>query len=632
MTLRALDEDREWLETNGRGGFALSTVSGVHRRRYHSLLTVALPPPGGRWMMLAKVEETLIAGGRRYELGANQYPGVVHPRGFEYLTHFTADPLPRWTYEVDGVRLKKRLCLVEGEDTLVMEYAVEDPAADVRLEWRPLVAGRDYHSLLHEHAGYGPRVDAAGTGLLRWQTAAGGPALYFGHPEAAGVAAAGHWYRDFVYATERERGLDAREDLYQPFVLELDLQRPARVVVSRDGRAAQDAEVLLAAEHERRSRVTVAARAASAFLVQRGERTTVIAGYPWFTDWGRDTMIAGPGLLRATGRYDQGRDILAAFARHTSQGMLPNWFPEDGRAPEYNTIDAALWFFEAVAAYYEATQDRTFVEREVYAVLQDIVRWHLRGTRYGIQVEADGLLTGGEPGVQLTWMDAKVDGRVITPRHGKAVEIQALWYNALRVLQTLAAEFGDPVTRLRCEEMADWARQNFEPLFWNADAGCLYDCVDGAARDGSIRPNQVFAASLRHPLVAGERARQMLDVVERELWTPMGLRTLSPRDTRYCGVYEGPPAQRDAAYHQGTVWPWLLGAFSTAYLRAYPQRRSKVDGWWQTLAEYLEQHGSLPEIADGDAPHRARGCPAQAWSVAEFCRCAGPALALVGNF
>ena len=623
MDLAAPLAQREWLETNALGGFAASTASGIHTRRYHGLLIAAQHPPGQRVALLSQLDETLVINGQRYELGAHQYPGVVHPRGFEYLTGFSDQPFPTWRYEIGDAVLEKSLFLVDGQNTLVVEYRLTG-AAKAQLEIRPLVAFRDVHSLPHENAAFRPLLETAGPAVLALKPYPDQPALYFGH-NAESIVPSGHWYRDFEYAIERERGLDCVEDLNQPFVLQFQLDHAATLVVATEPHTAAEAEGFRASESARRAQwKTPLQKAADQFLVRRAAGGwTVIAGYPWFTDWGRDTMIALPGLMLATGRHDAARDVLAGFAQSVSQGMLPNWFPEQGRPPEFNTIDASLWLFEAAQFYLDATGDRLFVERELYPALTEIVRWHLRGMRYGIRVDDDGLLAGGEEGVQLTWMDAKVGDHVITPRHGKPVEIQALWYNALRILQNLASLFGEPVARIRCAELADWAVLNFEPLFWNREAGCLFDVVDGQRADASIRPNQVFALSLTHPLLTGDRAHQVLAIVERELLTPMGLRSLAPSSLAYRARYEGTVAERDGAYHQGTVWPWLIGPFVRAYLRAHgdsTQAQAQARQWLQPLAQRIEATGQLCEIADGDAPHRDRGCPAQAWSVAEFAR------------
>jgi len=363
--------------------------------------------------------------------------------------------------------------------------------------------------------------------------------------------------------------------------------------------------------------------ASDAFIVRRGEGHSVIAGYPWFADWGRDAMIALPGLTLVTGCPEIAKSILQAFARTVDQGMLPNRFPDSGEAPEYNTIDATLWMFAAVQALVRYTSGLRFVKDQLYETLRAIIDWHVRGTRYGIHVDADGCLaTRGE---QLTWMDAKVGDWVVTPRRGKPVEVQALWYNALRLMETLAGEFGDAATRARCAELAEQLRANFPRLFWNPSAGCLYDMVDGERRDAAIRPNQIFAVSLANVLLPEDQARSVVDVVERELLTPYGLRTLAPGDPNYHGRYEGDQRGRDGAYHQGTVWPWLLGPFITAYLKVHgrtPQTLAKAAEFLAAFPEHLNTAGvgQISEIFDGDPPHRPRGCIAQAWSVAEILR------------
>jgi predicted glycogen debranching enzyme len=353
-------------------------------------------------------------------------------------------------------------------------------------------------------------------------------------------------------------------------------------------------------------------RAANQFIVDRGRDKTIIAGYHWFSDWGRDTMIALPGLTLATGRFEDARGILRAFAASVDRGMLPNRFPDAGETPEYNTVDATLWFFEAVRAYVAHTGDMDFVRAELLDVLGEIVAWHEAGTRYGIRVDDDGLLRAGEPGVQLTWMDSKIGDWVVTPRHGKPVEIQALWYNALRVMQDLTGH-------AHYAELANRARESFPRQFWNEAAGCLYDVVDGDCRDGSIRPNQIFAVSLFHSMLPAELASRVLDIVTRDLLTPYGLRSLAPSDPRYRGRYGGDPVSRDSAYHQGTVWPWLMGAYVSAHRRVY----GHSPDWMEPFRRFIREEGGgqIPEVFDGDAPHRPGGCMAQAWSVAELLRC-----------
>jgi len=630
---------REWLETNGLGGFASSTLAGLNTRRYHGLLVAATRPPVGRTVLLSKLEETLVVGGRRYELSANQYPGVVHPRGYQFLTRFRLDPFPVFTYRVEEFELEKAVVMLHGENTTCIRYSLRRVGAgerDVRLEVRPLVAFRDYHALTHENGTLDSSVRVE-EGLLTVAPYEGLPALHFAH-ERGEAETNGCWYRNFIYAEEQARGLDSTEDLFNPFALKFDLggRDEVSIIASTERREAMRAGELIRAEAERRNgaqgpspagdeAVRTLTAAADQYVVARGEQKTVIAGYHWFGDWGRDTMIALPGLTLVTGRFDTARSILAEFARHVSEGMLPNRFTEAGEEPEYNTVDATLWYFEAVRALAAYTGDTEFVRGHLYGVLKEMVEWHERGTRYGIRVDEDGLLSAGAEGAQLTWMDAKVGEHVITPRHGKPVEIQALWYNALRTLEGLAREFGFGADEGKYAGMAARARESFNGQFWNEEAGCLYDVIDGAARDASIRPNQVFAVSLHHSMLSAERARRVVEAAEQHLLTPYGLRSLAPTDPQYSGRYGGGPAERDAVYHQGAVWAWLIGPFVTAYLKVHgrtPETVGRTRALLAPLVEHLREAclGHVSEIFDGDAPHAPRGAVAQAWSAAELLR------------
>src|ERR1041385_5990729 len=618
---------REWLETNGIGGFSSSTIIGLNTRRYHGLLTAATKPPVGRLVMLSKLEETLVIDGRRYELSANQYPGLIHPQGFSYQTDFRIDPFPTFTYEIEGLRLMKSVFMVQGENTSVVQYELTgENKSDVRLEVCPLMAFRDYHSTTLENDALNSHIETE-PGRITFKPYADLPALHLTHDESE-VDPSGFWYRNFQYAIEQERGLDFEEDLFNPCKLTFNLNSKTNVsiVASTEQHDAADGDALRKIEVERRTTskndvFTLLRTAADQFIVAREGGETVIAGYHWSSDWGRDTMIALPGLTLVNGRWDIAKDILAEFATHVDQGMLPNRFPDAGEAPEYNTVDATLWFFEAVRSFVQYTGDYEFVRTSLYSVLKDIVKWHVKGTRYRIHVDEDGLLFSGEPGVQLTWMDAKVGDWVVTPRPGKPVEIQALWYNALRVMEHLAGRFNEPQ---EYGAMAEKARASFNKLFWNEQAGCLYDVVNGEIRDAAIRPNQVIALSLTNTMVSKERAVSILGVIERELLTPRGLRTLSPSDPNYIGRYEGGPRSRDGAYHQGTVWPWLIGPYITAYVKTFGREsgRKFAAMWLDNFQQHLGEAclGQVSEIFDGDAPHAPRGCVAQAWSVAELLR------------
>jgi predicted glycogen debranching enzyme len=630
---------REWLETNGIGGFASSTILGLNTRRYHALLTAATQPPVGRVVLLSKLEETLVLGDQRFELSANRYADVVHPRGYEYLGSFRIDPFPVFRYRCDGIQLEKTVFLVHGENTVVVQYELlgDLHGRACRLEVRPLIACRDYHSLTHANDAIRREV-AAQVGIASITPYPGLPSLYFAH-SAEAIDASGFWFYNFEYEREQQRGLDSLEDLYSPFLLRFNLAGNSSAVIiastlrhsAADAYALQDQELQRRAHIRRRapapdSFATLLTIAADQFIVARGDQNSVIAGYPWFGDWGRDTMIALPGLTLVTGRYDEARNILRAFARSLDHGMLPNRFLEAGETAEYNTADATLWMFHAVHEFIRYTRDYDFVHAELYQPLVDVIDWHERGTRYGIHLDSDCLLHAGEPGVQLTWMDAKVGDWVVSPRQGKPVEIQALWHNALRVMAHLASVFGDAAASSRYASLAQRARDRFQEAFWNDAAGCLYDVLtDDGGADASIRPNQIFAVSLPYPLLASEQALRVVEVIEWELLTPYGLRTLSPRDPNYRGRFEGDPRSRDSAYHQGTVWPWLLGPFLTGYVKVHggsEEARHRADRFLDPLRAHLWEAGlgQISEVFDGDAPHRPGGCTAQAWSVAEVLR------------
>jgi predicted glycogen debranching enzyme len=642
---------REWLETNGLGGYAMSTATGENTRRYHGLLVAAVKPPVGRAVLLSKLEETLVLGERRVDLSTNRFPGTIHPEGFRFLTGFRTNPFPTFTWDVDGVVVEKEVFMPHGENTVCVTWRIVNAgtsAGPLGLEVRPLVAFRDFHALTHENTELDGRIEISEE-RVRIAPYEGLPDLFFAHDGKAEQA--GDWYRSFEYEEEERRGFDFHEDLWHPLTLsytfeeipsssDLRARREATVIASTSPRAAADVHLLRKDELARREKSTrsagadpmnrALARACDQFLVARGELATVIAGYPWFSDWGRDTMIALPGLALATGRPEIARQILLAFSKHVSEGMLPNRFPDAGDRPEYNTVDATLWYFEAARAYVEATGDVAFLRETLYPVLGEIVAWHERGTRYGIRVDADGLLEWHAEGEALTWMDARVGGRPVTPRQGKPVEIQALWFNALCTMRHFARTIGEKTSEKGYSERADLCRSSFLRIFGEGPegAGGLVDCVDGpggTSRDRSIRPNQVLAVSLHHSMVGKPLARRVLAVVEEHLLTPVGLRTLSPRDPAYIGRYEGGPVERDSAYHQGTVWPWLLGPYVEALLKTHgrgPATLERARAALAPLREFVlgDGLGQIPEIFDGDEPRLPRGCVAQAWSVAEILR------------
>jgi len=637
-------DEREWLETNGIGGFAMGTASGLATRRYHGLLVASLRPPTERLLTLARLDETVILPEGAFELASVEYPGVIAPAGHEYLVDFRLDPYPVWTWNVAGLRVEKRLFLVNGQNTVVVGYRASRP---LELRVAPFLAYRDYHSLAAANGELSGDV-AEEAGVLAVRPYPGLPPLRIQHTGGAFVRDGG-WYYRTEYREERERGMDFREDLYRLGTLPLLVGPDDRawVVASIEARKDFDPPVLEEAERSRRLRnersfrgggaggagdagaevdplLPRLARAAEAFRVRRADGTpTLIAGYPWFTDWGRDTMISLPGIFLAAGRVDEAREVIAGFLAHLDRGLIPNRFPDRGETPEYNTVDATLWMFQAVHAYLGAGGDRRFLLDTFYPAAKEIIRWHQRGTHHGIVVDpADGLLVGGGEGTQLTWMDARADGRVITPRHGKPVEINALWYNALCLMAEWAVLADDPAHAAAYDQMAETAARSFEQSFWNPARGCLYDVVRPDEADARIRPNQIFAVSLPFPLLSPERSAAVVDLVERELVTPFGLRTLARGEPGYAPHYRGGPAERDGAYHQGTVWPWLLGPFVRALLRVRG-RTAETLARARALLAGLERHldeaclGHISEVFDAEPPHRAGGAPAQAWSVAE---------------
>lgn len=626
---------REWLETNGLGGWASSTLTGAHTRRYHGLLVAATQPPVGRMVLLSKLDETLSCNGARYELGCNRYPGAVHPRGYEHLVAFTRDLFPVFEFEAGGVRLRKTIATVQGENTTLVLYEVLRSPSEFEIELRPFVAYRDYHSMTHANNSI-RREAQFNDGLFRVQPYERAPELFISAPQASFVAQP-EWYYNFEYSIEQYRGLDAREDLFTYGVFKRTLREGERfgVIASISNPNGRDAFQIFEQEQQRREKLftpqivqdefaKTLTLAADQFIVRRGaDLRTIIAGYHWFSDWGRDTMIALPGICLSTGRFEDARKILRTFAQSVSEGMLPNRFPDAGEQPEYNTVDATLWFFVAIYKYLAYTKDEPFVRDELLPVLRDIIAWHERGTRYNIHGDHDGLLSAGAPGVQLTWMDAKVGDWVVTPRQGKALEINALWYNALAIYAKLAQRLGDKAEAKTFAQRAEQVKTRFNEVFWNEATGALYDYVDGDFRDAALRPNQIFALSLPFVLLDKEKARRVLQVVDEKLYTPMGLRSLAASEPGYRPHYGGDQWSRDSAYHQGTVWSWLLGPFISALVRvegkAGKQRAREVI---EKIKPHLTDAGldTISEIFDAEPPHMPRGCMAQAWSVGELLR------------
>lgn len=629
----------EWIETNGLGGWASSTVLGVNTRRYHGLLVSAIRPPVERMVMLSRLDETIQIDNGRYELATRAFPGTINPEGYKYLKNFARYPFPVFQYSIPHesgeIVLRKTIAMLHGKNTTIVTYEIIKSPGEIRLELEPFVAARHYHQLAHANDNLNMEVNFS-EDLLRVRPYPDLPEIMLSVPSSR-FEINPDWYYRFQYPCEQSRGLDFEEDLflYGRFYLNLRQHDRIGIIISTDDISERDAFKLLSAEKHRRSNGFMnlpvndefsqsMVFAADQFIVERENGgKSVIAGYHWFADWGRDTMIALPGLTLVTGRYKDAKDILKTFASHVSEGMLPNQFPDEGEKPEYNTVDATLWFFTAIYKYLLYTKDLPFVKKEMLPILLDIVSWHRRGTRFGINVDGDGLLHAGEAGQQLTWMDARIDGWVVTPRHGKPVEVNALWYNALCIVGELLERIGKSKDSKRFIADAATVKKAYVNSFWNEQGGYLYDVVDEEFKDASIRPNQIFALSLEFPMLPQKKARSVLRIIEQHLLTPFGLRSLSQNHPDYRGRYQGDPLTRDSSYHQGTVWSWLLGPYLSALIRyGGNDAKRRAEDLIQAFQLHLKDSGmgTVSEIFDGDEPHTPRGCIAQAWSVAEILR------------
>lgn len=635
--------EREWLVANALGGYASGTVADLNTRRYHGLLMAALAPPLGRTLLVAKVDVTVRYAGADYPLFSNEFAdGTVTPRGCLHLESFHLENgTPVWRYALADALIEKRVLMRHGHNTTYLHFRVLRAGGPLEFQMRPLCAYRDYHAHGHGGGNFGMHEVADGFEIAAFD----GARPYRVTCPGARFTPEPGWYWRFKHRAETERGLDDTEDLFCPGFFELSIKPGGGATLTastEDGK--QENFATAARKHGRQCDAILAALPAGApdwiaqlalaadqFIVERHRDgrpagKTVIAGYPWFGDWGRDTMIALPGLTLALSRFELAADILRTFAAHLSEGMLPNRFPDGGQPPEYNTVDATLWYFHAIDQYTRRSGDAALA-MELYPALADIVDWHQRGTRYGIKADVqDGLLAAGTPGMQLTWMDARIGDWVVTPRIGKPVEVNALWHNALCVMADLSQRLGKKKEAARYRDASARARAGFA-RFWNADAGCLYDVIDGPAgdpgadggnRDGSLRPNQIFAVSLPHSPLGKQQQKSVVDACARALLTSHGLRTLAPG---YAPRYLGDPRQRDAAYHQGTVWAWLLGPFADAHYRVYGDSAA-ARSFLEPIGLHLAHGctGSVSEIFDAEPPFTPRGCFAQAWSVAEVLR------------
>ncbi|MBN1666059.1 MAG: glycogen debranching enzyme family protein [Anaerolineales bacterium] len=628
-------EKKEWLVTNGIGGYASGTIATTLTRRYHGYLVAALQPPLGRTVLVSKLDETVHYAGEQYDLFANRWvDGTISPSGYQYIERFYLEnTTPVWEFAFSDALLEKRIWMQPGENTTYVQFRFLRGSSPIHLTARAMVNYRDYHSSTQGGWSMDARKVSHGLKITAFDSAI----HFYLLSSNSSIDPDPVWYYRFALKAEQFRGFDGMEDIFSIGNFQtslspdestlfafstnadpvLDESRAWKLRVVADNAILSDAQMLS-------EEIRPLALSADQFIVDRPspqdpEGKSVIAGYPWFGDWGRDTMIALPGLTLSTGRPQIARSILRTFSYFIDQGMLPNRFPDEGERPEYNTVDATLWYFEALRAYLAATDDLELIA-DLFPALQDIIDWHVRGTRYHIKMDTeDGLLFAGEAGVQLTWMDAKAGDWVVTPRIGKPVEINALWYNALSSMNEFVARLGKPTDRYI--QLADQVRNSFQ-RFWYAEGNYCYDVIDGLGNpDASLRPNQILAVSLPYRPLNNDQQQAVVDTIAKHLLTSLGLRSLARSDPAYQGHYGGDFVRRDGAYHQGTVWAWLIGHFVSAHLHVYHNPET-ARSFLHPLLNHLADHGlgTISEIFDGEPPFSPRGCIAQAWSVAEVIR------------
>jgi len=648
---------QEWLITNGLGGYASSTILGINTRKYHGLLVAALDPPRNRRVCLAKLDEEASLGSSTYLLGANEFQDGIFPQGHTFLREFSISPFPKYVYAVPNVEVEKTIFMPYGKNAVITTYNISNKnGSDVKIRVFPLINWRHIHSVTdrrkiswefiqrQEEREVDMRFDTPQSVLIMKTT-------------SGQYHAAERWVERTYYREEATRGESYLDDCYQPGCFEIGIEAnkngnfaltavadknevDARKVLAEIPDTMHEIEALQKREIKRRENLLTAfykenknvsvndwlnwiILATDTFVVKGIEdaQRCVVAGYHWFEAWGRDTFVSLPGLMLVTGRFEDAREVFQTFKKHCERGLIPNFIPDQLGQPVYNSVDATLWFVNAVLQYLKYTNDFEFVREQLWETLKTIIENHARGTAFNISLESDGLLSHGS---QLTWMDAVVDGQPITPRAGKAVEVQALWYSALKTVELLANKFRERGEAERYLQMAEMAMKSFVEKFWNPEQNCLFDVVGEYGEDGSLRPNQIVAVALDFTMLDKTKSEKIVDTVHRELLTPYGLRTLARNDPKYIGVYAGDRRSRDKAYHNGTVWPWLLGPFTRAFLKTrgysdYTREHVLKSFLLPLFAEQIFKAGlgSINEIFDGDSPHTPRGCIAQAWSIAE---------------
>lgn len=626
---------KEWLDTNGIGGYASSTVINCHTRKYHGLLVASLKKPRGKFVLLSKVETSLMHKDKEFRLSTNKYPGVYHPTGHQFVDGFEQELYPSITYRIGDSLIRKSMMMVYGRNTILLCYELLEGRVRPMLRIRPMLVYRDIHSLTRENMFLRPKSYPEKNGR-KIQPYEGMPCLYMGTNRKSEFHPGPKWSLNIEYLAERDRGFDYQEDLFCPGMFEVELKKGKPVIFAASTDPLGNLKKIRKKEVERRSAAFDACKDKSKhvrrlkyfsdqFLIRNAsDFASVVAGYHWFGEWGRDTMIALPGLTFHAGRREFGEEVLAAYAKLERNGLLPNYLDQRSTHLAYNSVDASLWFFWAVQEYLKAKGSKRFVTGSILPALRNIVAAHLDGRVPLCGIDENGLLHAGNENTQLTWMDAQAYGAPVTPRHGAAVEINALWYNALCFFLELEQEKSELVAR--AQNAADTLAANFTAKFWNREDNCLSDVVNHGEQDRSIRPNQIFAISLPHTMLSREQMRAIISVIQAHLLTPYGLRTLSPRNPAYSPFYRGDADARDSAYHQGMVWPWLAGHFGEALLRQAEDTKGAKDFlrkyFKPILHSFPDGYGmtSVPELYTGNPPHLPKGTIAQAWSVAEAIR------------
>jgi len=631
--------EREWLLTNGIGGFASSTIIGANTRRYHGLLIASLKPPVQRHLIISQINESISINNLDYDLYSFKTPGCVL-EGFRYLQKFEFDSIPGFVYAVEDVLVEKKVCMVYGKNTVCITYHIINGVNSIKIRLAPLVNFRDYHGESRRHHMQFSRKTCPNGIKINPYNLDLTIGIYC--TEGTFIKLEDCWFYNMQYPIEMERGLNYTEDHYIPGYFEVEVEPGRDMHITLTATVEEDVNCLdgrkvIEAERKRIESIIGASgftdpfaaslvEAADRFIVYRKSTNakTIIAGYPWFTDWGRDTMIALTGLTLVTGRFEDAKQILYTFSKYIRDGLVPNMFPDEGEEPAYNSVDAALWYVEAAGKFAEYTKDYEFIKDKIYAILKEIIESYVKGTRFGIRMDEDYLITTGDENTQLTWMDARVDEWVVTPRHGKPVEVNALWYNALKVMESFACTFGENPDYYK--NMAEKMKSSFNEKFWYEEGQYLYDVIAGNYKDASIRPNQILSVSLPYAVIEGEKAQKVVNRVWKDLYIPYGLRSLSCNCEGYKGTYTGGRYERDGSYHQGTAWSWLLGHFITAFIKVNHYSESSRQAALKLFIDPVRDHlqdaclGSISEIFDGDYPFCPRGCFAQAWGVGEILR------------